>query len=87
MHTRTAITASALALIAATAGLLIAGPLHPPGGAIGSATETPSELEPRTTLHTPNHYPNTPGVIAPGLPALTLPPRSAPQRQQDVFEI
>ncbi|MBL8760237.1 MAG: right-handed parallel beta-helix repeat-containing protein [Phycisphaerae bacterium] len=44
-------------MLAATAGLLVAGPLNPPGGPIGATMKTLAEVEPRIALSAAN----TPG--------------------------
>jgi parallel beta-helix repeat protein len=51
------ITAASLAVLAASAGLLVAGPLNPPAGSIAPTYKTLTEVEPRTAINATN----TPG--------------------------
>lgn len=41
-------------MLAASAGLLIAGPLNPPGGPVASSMKTLSEVEPRIVINATN---------------------------------
>lgn len=50
MHMRAAIICSVLTALACTAGMLVAGPLNPPAGAVQGTYKTLSEVEPRTAL-------------------------------------
>lgn len=51
------LTATAALVLTASAGLLVAGPLNPPAGPVGSTHKTLSEVEPRIAINAAN----TPG--------------------------
>ncbi len=46
-----------VAVLIATTGLLIAGPLNPPSGPIASTGNTLTEVEPRIAINLPQHAP------------------------------
>ncbi|MFO0835570.1 MAG: right-handed parallel beta-helix repeat-containing protein [Phycisphaerales bacterium] len=56
-HRRVITISTAVLALAAGAGLLIAGPLNPPGGAVSSSYKTLTEVEPRIAINATN----TPG--------------------------
>jgi parallel beta-helix repeat protein len=57
MKSGNTITAVTIATLAATAGLLVAGPLNPPGGPVTGTYKTLTEVEPRIAIN----LANTPG--------------------------
>lgn len=57
MKRRTSITLLSALTLAATAGLLVAGPLNPPGGPVTGTYKTLTEVEPRIAINATN----TPG--------------------------
>lgn len=57
MKRRTSITLLSALTLAATAGLLVAGPLNPPGGPVTGTYKTLTEVEPRIAIN----LANTPG--------------------------
>lgn len=58
-HRRVITISTAVLALAAGAGLLVAGPLNPPGGAVSSTYKTLSEVEPRIAINATN----TPGGV------------------------